>query len=433
MIKYNTNMDLAFLYERFLELRSVTTDTRKVKEGDLFFALKGPNFNGNTFADQALEMGAAFVIVDEPEVVKDDRYLLVADVLTTLQDLSNLHRRTLGIPILAITGSNGKTTTKELVNAVMSKKYKTYATVGNLNNHIGIPLTLLAMDESIEFGIVEMGANHQKEIASYCSFVEPNYGLINNVGKAHLEGFGGFEGVKKGKGELYQYLFETNGIAFINSKNEHLMEMSPFESPVLYGRNSDFYNAKFLKSDPFVTFIAGNEELVETKLVGDYNFDNILAALCIGKYFGVPSIAANQAIEQYDPTNNRSQIVKTEKNEVIMDSYNANPTSMRAAIENFASMQKRNKVLILGDMYELGEESETEHANIGALLNLLTDSTIIIVGKHMQAAAKECASAHYFETKADAVTYLEANPLVDRVILLKGSRGMGLESLMPAL
>lgn len=426
-------MELAFLYESFLESRSVTTDTRKVKAGDLFFALKGPNFNGNTFAATALEMGAAYVVVDEAEVVKDDRYILVDDVLTTLQQLSNLHRRTLGIPILAITGSNGKTTTKELVNAVMSKKYKTYATVGNLNNHIGIPLTLLAMDENIEFGIVEMGANHQKEIASYCSFVEPNYGLINNVGKAHLEGFGGFEGVKKGKGELYQYLFETNGIAFINSKNEHLMEMSPFESPVLYGRNSDFYNAKFLKSDPFVAFIAGNEELVETKLVGDYNFDNILAALCIGKYFGVPSIAANHAIEEYDPTNNRSQIVKTERNEVILDSYNANPTSMRAAIENFASLQKDNKVVILGDMYELGEESELEHATIGALLCLLTDTRIILIGKHMLAASKECASAIYMETKESAVDYLTTSPVLNSTILLKGSRGMGLESLIPLL
>ena len=424
-------MDLAFLYESFLESRSVTTDTRKVNTGDLFFALKGPNFNGNAFAEKALEMGASFVIVDEAEVVKDDRYILVDDVLTTLQDLANLHRRTLGMPILAITGSNGKTTTKELVNAVMSKKYKTYATVGNLNNHIGIPLTLLAMDESTEFGIVEMGANHQKEIASYCTIVEPNYGLINNVGKAHLEGFGGFEGVKIGKGELYQYLFDTNGIAFIHSKNEDLMGMSPFESPILYGRNSDFYSAKFLKSDPFVAFIAGNEELVETKLIGDYNFDNILAALCIGKYFGVPSIAANQAIEEYDPTNNRSQIVKTEKNELILDSYNANPTSMRAAIENFASLQKGNKVLVLGDMYELGEESEQEHAIIGALLNLLSDTKVILIGKHMRAAFKECASAHYFETKDTAVEYLKGNLITESTILLKGSRGMGLETLVP--
>lgn len=424
-------MDLAFLYESFLESRSVTTDTRKVKTGDLFFALKGPNFNGNTFAEKALEMGASFVIVDEAEVVKDDRYILVDDVLTTLQELANLHRRTLGVPILAITGSNGKTTTKELVNAVMSKKYKTYATVGNLNNHIGIPLTLLAMDESIEFGIVEMGANHQKEIASYCTIVEPNYGLINNVGKAHLEGFGGFEGVKKGKGELYQYLFKTNSIAFIHSKNEDLMGMSLFESPILYGRNSDFYNAKFLKSDPFVAFIAGNEELVETKLIGDYNFDNILAALCIGKYFGVPSIAANKAIEEYDPTNNRSQIVKTEKNELILDSYNANPTSMRAAIENFASLQKENKVLVLGDMYELGEESEQEHAMIGALLNLLSDTKIILIGKHMKAAFNECTSAQYFETKEAAVEYLKENSILSSIILLKGSRGMGLETLAP--
>ena len=423
-------MDLAFLYESFLESRSVTTDTRKVNTGDLFFALKGPNFNGNAFAEKALEMGASFVIVDEAEVVKDDRYILVDDVLTTLQDLANLHRRTLGMPILAITGSNGKTTTKELVNAVMSKKYKTYATVGNLNNHIGIPLTLLAMDESTEFGIVEMGANHQKEIASYCTIVEPNYGLINNVGKAHLEGFGGFEGVKIGKGELYQYLFDTNGIAFIHSKNEDLMGMSPFESPILYGRNSDFYSAKFLKSDPFVAFIAGNEELVETKLIGDYNFDNILAALCIGKYFGVPSIAANKAIEEYDPTNNRSQIVKTEKNELILDSYNANPTSMRAAIENFASLQKGNKVLVLGDMYELGEESEQEHAIIGALLNLLSDTKVILIGKHMRAAFKECASAHYFETKDTAVEYLKGNLITESTILLKGSRGMGLETLI---
>jgi UDP-N-acetylmuramoyl-tripeptide--D-alanyl-D-alanine ligase len=424
-------MDIAFLYESFLEHRSVSTDTRKVKQGDLFFALKGPNFNGNTYAEKALELGASFVVVDEADVVKDDRYILVDDVLTTLQQLANLHRRTLGMPILAITGSNGKTTTKELVNAVMSKKYKTYATKGNLNNHIGIPLTILAMDESIEFGIVEMGANHQREIASYCDIVEPNYGLINNVGKAHLEGFGGFEGVKIGKGELYQYLFDTNGLAFIHSKNEDLMEISPFESPILYGRNSDYYNAKFLKSDPFVVLIAGNEELVETKLIGDYNFDNILAALCIGKYFGVPSIAANQAIEEYDPTNNRSQIMKTDKNELILDSYNANPTSMRAAIENFASMQKANKVFILGDMYELGAESEQEHATIGILLNVLSDTKKILIGEHMKAAFKECADASYFETKMQAVDYFQSNRIENATILLKGSRGMGLESLVP--
>jgi UDP-N-acetylmuramoyl-tripeptide--D-alanyl-D-alanine ligase len=424
-------MDIAFLYESFLEHRSVSTDTRNVKQGDLFFALKGPNFNGNTYAEKALELGASFVVVDEGDVVKDDRYVLVDDVLTALQQLANLNRRTLGMPILAITGSNGKTTTKELVNAVMSKKYKTYATKGNLNNHIGIPLTILAMDESIEFGIVEMGANHQREIASYCDIVEPNYGLINNVGKAHLEGFGGFEGVKIGKGELYQYLFDTNGLAFIHSKNEDLMEMSPFESPILYGRNSDYYNAKFLKSDPFVVLIAGNEELVETKLIGDYNFDNILAALCIGKYFGVPSIAANQAIEEYDPTNNRSQIMKTDKNELILDSYNANPTSIRAAIENFASMQKANKVLILGDMYELGSESELEHATIGILLNVVSDTKKILIGEHMKAAFKECADAHYFENKTQAVDYLQSNPIMDATILLKGSRGMGLESLVP--
>jgi UDP-N-acetylmuramoyl-tripeptide--D-alanyl-D-alanine ligase len=246
-----------------------------------------------------------------------------------------------------------------------------------------------------------------------------------------LEGFGGFEGVKKGKGELYQYLFKTNSIAFIHSKNEDLMGMSLFESPILYGRNSDFYNAKFLKSDPFVAFIAGNEELVETKLIGDYNFDNILAALCIGKYFGVPSIAANKAIEEYDPTNNRSQIVKTEKNELILDSYNANPTSMRAAIENFASLQKENKVLVLGDMYELGEESEQEHAMIGALLNLLSDTKIILIGKHMKAAFNECTSAQYFETKEAAVEYLKENSILSSIILLKGSRGMGLETLAP--
>lgn len=424
-------MDIAFLYESFLEHRSVCTDTRKVKQGDLFFALKGPNFNGNTYAETALDLGASFAIVDEADVVKDDRYILVEDVLRSLQQLANHHRRTLGMPILAITGSNGKTTTKELVNAVMRKKYKTYATEGNLNNHIGIPLTLLAMDESIEFGIVEMGANHQREIASYCEIVEPNYGLINNVGKAHLEGFGGFEGVKIGKGELYQYLFDTNGLAFIHSKNEDLMEMSPFESPILYGRNSDYYNAKFLKSDPFVALVAGNEELVETKLIGDYNFDNILAALCIGKYFGVPSIAANQAIEEYDPTNNRSQIVKTDKNELILDSYNANPTSMRAAIENFASMQKENKVLILGDMYELGAESEQEHATIGILLNVLTDCKKILIGEHMKAAYVECGDAIYFEHKNQAVAYFQANAIIGSTILLKGSRGMGLESLAP--
>ena len=426
-------MDITFLHELFLQNRSVTTDTRKINTGDLFFALKGPNFNGNTFADTALSMGAAYVIIDEAEVVKDDRYILVNDVLSALQLLANYHRKTLGIPILAITGSNGKTTTKELVNAVMSKKYNTYATVGNLNNHIGIPLTLLAMDETIEFGIVEMGANHQHEIEAYCQIVEPNYGLINNVGKAHLEGFGGFEGVKKGKGELYQYLLETNGTAFINSRNNDLMEMSPFENPVLYGSEGDYYNASFLKSDPFVTFVAGNEDLVETKLVGKYNFDNILAALCIGKYFGVPSLTANRAVEEYDPTNNRSQIARTPYNEVILDAYNANPTSMRAAIDNFASIIKENKVLILGDMYELGEESEKEHREIGTLLTKVYDARIFLIGANMKFASEQCTEAIYFTDKAAFVAYLESTPITQSTILLKGSRGMGLESLMPLL
>lgn len=417
------------LYTYFLQYPKVSTDTRKIEKDSIFFALKGANFNGNAFAAQALESGAAFVVIDEAAYKVSDKCLLVEDVLTALQQLARLHRRTLNIPVIAITGSNGKTTSKELVNAVLSKKYKTYATVGNLNNHIGIPLTLLSLSKDIELAVVEMGANHQKEIEGYCQYAEPNFGLITNIGKAHLEGFGGMEGVKKGKGELYQYLNATGGKVFLHSSNETLKSITNLKDPVTYANPGDYYQAEYLDSNPVVRFKAENGEEIVTHLAGGYNYDNIVAALCIGKYFGVDAKVANNAIREYNPTNNRSQIVKTERNTLIMDCYNANPSSMKVAIENFNQASFPNKIAVLGDMFELGEDSAKEHAAIGELLSQCDIHKVLLCGKWMVEAKKNNPTAEYFESKDALVSYIKSQSFSNATVLLKGSRGMGLEVL----
>lgn len=422
-------MDICSVYSKYLECTSVCTDTRKIENDSIFFALKGPNFNANSMAAQALEAGAKYAVIDEAAYKTDDRYIVTQDVLTTLQELAKYHRKQLNIPIIAITGSNGKTTTKELTNAVLGTSYFTYATQGNLNNHIGVPLTLLAMKKGVEIGIVEMGANHQQEIAFYCSIAAPTHGIITNIGKAHLEGFGGVEGVKKGKGELYDYLGAHGGRAFVNSGSQVLTEMAAgLSEAVFYPQHKDYYHCSLLEEGgPLLTFKAEDGEICETRLIGKYNFENIAAALCIGKFFKVRPALANMAVAAYDPTNNRSQVFKKKSNTLVLDAYNANPSSMKAAIENFKAMPAENKILVLGDMFELGGESQYEHEALGKLLNELKPGKTLLCGMEMSAAARNHPEALYFQNREGLEQWIKAHPFQGATVLIKGSRGMGLE------
>lgn len=427
-------MDILALYEKFKQSTGVCTDTRKIKEGNLFFALKGPNFNANKLADQALELGASYAVIDDAEFDKGERFILVEDGLTALQQLANYHRKQLHIPIIGITGSNGKTTTKELTRNVLSTKYNVLATKGNLNNHIGVPLTLLSIDDSIEIAIIEMGANHVGEIAALCLIAEPTHGLITNIGKAHLEGFGGIEGVIRGKSEMYHWLIEHEGVIFVNSQNEILSNIAQkrIKAPVYYPAKGDFLHLNLIEAKPEIVFEDENGDRVNTSLSGAYNFENMATALCVGKYFGVDPQQANAAVANYIPDNNRSQILKKGTNTIIMDAYNANPTSMKAALENLALM-KGDKIAILGDMFELGAESELEHAAVGIQTLGLALEQVIFCGENMKAAAATNRDALYFETKQALNDYLGTQTWEGKIILLKGSRGMGLESLLDYL
>ncbi len=422
-------MSIAQIYKLYLEHRSVSTDTRKIKAGDIFFALKGPNFDANAFASKALEAGASYAVIDDEQYKINDRYILVEDVLKTLQALALHHRRKLNIPVIGITGSNGKTTTKELIRNVLSTTYKTYATVGNLNNHIGVPLTLLSIDESVEVAIIEMGANKIGDIQELVEIAEPTHGLITNIGHAHTEGFGGIEGVIRGKSELYQFLIAHEGEVFINSQNEILHNMSKrFAKPLHYPAAGDFYHCRFLEASPFVKLETEEGEVIETQLIGSYNFENIAAALCIGKYFEVPADKANKAISDYVPSNNRSQVVKKGTNTIIMDAYNANPNSMEAAINNFQKMEASRKVVILGDMFELGDYSLQAHTKLGDQVSKGGFETVIFCGKSIQAALSSNPGAHYFEDKATLNEFLQKQNFIDTLILVKASRGIGLEN-----
>ncbi|HYG39258.1 MAG TPA: UDP-N-acetylmuramoyl-tripeptide--D-alanyl-D-alanine ligase [Cytophagales bacterium] len=424
-------MNIPDLYKKYLECEAVSTDTRKILPRCLFVALKGGNFNGNQFAEQALNSGAKYALVDEKEFAKDERYLLVEDCLTALQKIANHHRRQLNIPFIAITGSNGKTTTKELVSAVLSKKYKTLATVGNLNNHIGVPLTLLSIKKDIEIAVIEMGANHQQEIKMLCEIAEPTHGLITNIGKAHLAGFGGPEGVKKGKGELYDFLYQNSGTVFVNTRSEILKEIaSKFADPVLYPGENEFSHTEFISASPFIKYQdeAGNE--ITTQLLGSYNFDNIATALCVGKFFDVPLEKANDAVSNYNPSNNRSQIIEKRTNKIILDAYNANPSSMKVAIENLMSIDAPRKAVVLGDMFELGEEAVEEHKKVGELLNASNFDLVILTGKLMAEALENIPRAYYFPDQFSLRNWLTDHEIEGHYILIKGSRGMGLEVLV---
>ncbi|MFC3978036.1 UDP-N-acetylmuramoyl-tripeptide--D-alanyl-D-alanine ligase [Belliella kenyensis] len=429
-------MSIATLYQHFLQSTGVSTDTRKIGQGNMFFALKGPNFNANEFASRALEMGASWVVVDEEAVVpsKKDQYLLVDDVLTALQQLANHHRRQLDIPVIGLTGSNGKTTSKELLHAVLKKKYNTSATLGNLNNHIGVPLTLLAIGRDVEIAIVEMGANKPGDIKELCDIAEPTHGFITNIGKAHLEGMGGPEGVLKTKTELFQHLRESNGVVFINTLDPILANMSKrFANPILYPSKGDFCEVEFIDANPFVRFRVENmDKSFLSAMIGSYNFGNIATAITVGKYFGVSIEDAAHAIVTYKPANMRSQLIEKRSNLIILDAYNANPSSMEVAIRTFGEMTgKKHKMVILGDMYELGESTASEHMSLGELVGEYDFDKICFTGQYIQSAlSKAPMKSLYFPDPFSFRNWLQDSKFEDYLILIKGSRGMKLEGLV---
>ncbi|HEX2607791.1 MAG TPA: UDP-N-acetylmuramoyl-tripeptide--D-alanyl-D-alanine ligase [Flavisolibacter sp.] len=426
-------MNIPELYSLYLQYPSVQTDTRKLRSGDIFFALKGPSFNGNQFAQKALEAGAAYAVIDEAEYEVAGKTILVEDVLIALQQLAKYHRQQFAIPFLAITGSNGKTTTKELIHAVLSTTFITYTTEGNLNNHIGVPLTLLKIRPDAQMAVIEMGANHQREIASYCEIVLPTHGLITNCGKAHLEGFGGVEGVRKGKGELFDHLRAHKGTAFMMKDYDYLRDMSKGIPEIIsYGTSDAEVVGQASKTDPFleVTFTKGLEGTIHTQLVGAYNLPNILAAVTIGNYFKVPAEKTRSAIEAYAPSNSRSQLVQKGDSKIILDAYNANPSSMKAAIENFAGAAGEQKILVLGAMAELGEESLEEHKMILSEINKHTWKDVLLVGGDFQKLEHPYQT---FATATEAGQWLKNHRDGAAYYLVKGSRSMQMEKVVEYL
>ena len=424
-------MQIKELYELFLAHPSVETDTRKLKAGDIFFALKGPNFDANQFAQKALLDGAAYTVVDEYDGPDDSRILKVTDVLNSLQELAKYHRQQFNIPFIAITGSNGKTTTKELVHEVLSSTFKTYTTQGNLNNHIGIPLTILKVKADAEIAIIEMGANHQKEIEAYCQYTLPTHGIITNCGKAHLEGFGGEAGVRKGKGELFDYLKAVKGTVFIMNDYEYLQEIAKGMAEIkTYGTRDAEITGEVKNSAGFleVLITKGAEiDTIYTQLIGEYNLPNVLAAVAVGKYFKVADEKIKLALENYTPSNSRSQLIEKGSNKIILDAYNANPSSMKAAIENFAKMEGGNKVLLLGGMMELGAESIAEHQNIISLIDNYKWKAVVLVGGDYHKLKHSYVN---FENATQAREWLQQQNFTNTQLLVKGSRSMQMEKVL---
>ncbi len=430
------------IYSLFLNCKQkITTDTRNLEEGSVFFALKGDNFNANLFAVSAINGGCSYAIVDDKAVANNTTILYVQNVLETLQQLAKHHRSQLKIPIIGITGSNGKTTNKELIHAVLSKKYRTYATKGNFNNHIGVPLTLLAITEQHEIAIVEMGANHQGEIELLSKLSNPDFGLITNIGKAHLEGFGGEEGVKKGKGELYKHLKNKKGKIFINADDTVLMSLCGDLDKITYGLNEEFdvYGSLITNSE-YVEFSwntkqqpLDNSSIIKTHLFGHYNFINVLCAACIGNYFGVETTAINTALADYIPEMNRSQVKKTKHNTLILDAYNANPSSMKLAVAHFINQDFKSKLFILGDMLELGDYSKAEHERILIQLSNNQIKEAMLVGPLFFELKSQFPNYHFFENGNAAELYLKNHLIRDTTILIKGSRGIKLEKLVESL
>jgi len=424
-----------FIYKEFEKSYHVTIDSRKVQPGSIFFALKGENNDGNTFAPSALKNGAALAVIDDPQYMTKG-CVLVENALIELQQLANYHRNKIKAQIFAITGSNGKTTTKELLYTVLSRKFNTNATVGNLNNHIGVPLTLLSITPDVDFAIIEMGANHPGDIHELCRIAEPDYGLITNIGKAHLGGFGGFEGVKNTKGELYKFLVSKKGTIFYNHQNSILIDLLKSyeaQNAIPYSNFVDDCIIDETNTNPFLSLTIKEKENkveIQTNLVGNYNVENVMAAYAVGRYFSVDITSIIDAIESYVPSNNRSQLIKTQNNTVIMDAYNANPTSMENALRNLAKLSASKKVAILGEMLELGEYSAEEHKKIVDLASSMNFDKIILVGKGF---ASINGNFHYFDSALECVDYLRHNPLINATVLVKGSRGVKLEQVIHVL
>jgi UDP-N-acetylmuramoyl-tripeptide--D-alanyl-D-alanine ligase len=421
------------IYQVYKQYPIISTDSRKIEQNCIFFALKGENFNGNKYAESALEKGAAIAVIDEVEYSSTKNTFLVNDVLQTLKDLANMHRKKLRIPILAITGSNGKTTTKELTSNVLAQKFKVCFTEGNLNNHIGVPLTLLRMNSDTQFGVVEMGANHQGEIAELCKIAEPDFGIITNIGKAHLEGFGSFEGVIKTKSELYDYINKNNGTIFYNSDNEILTKLtSEIQNKISFGKTNASFTGELLSSPPFVHVKANFKKGVlylNTNLTGDYNFENVLAAACIGNYFEVDPLEIQKALKNYYPQNNRSQLITKNNLKIIMDAYNANPTSMQASIKSFMSNISNQSILILGDMLELGDYSSEEHKAVLELMKTYPSAKVFTVGQNFKEIAPEFNCQSFLNVE-DLCEFLNHSPIITGDILIKGSRGIKLEKVL---
>lgn len=429
-------IDIPSLYTIFLRYPVVTTDSRNIPANSIFFALKGANFNGNLFAAEALQKGAAYAVIDQEEFAVDNRLILVQDVLNCLQELARYHRDQLRLPILAITGTNGKTTTKELVASVLSKKFKVNFTQGNLNNHIGVPLTLLSMNKNTEFGVVEMGASHPGEIKILCEIANPDYGIITNIGKAHLEGFGSFEGVIQTKSELYNFLKAKGGKCFINADNPILVKQAQGLEQIKYGQSSAYFMAgESAITDHYLVVKALFPKgwlYLKSKLVGDYNFENLLAAACVGKYFEIDPLFIQTALAEYTPSNNRSQLIRNEKNTIIMDAYNANPTSMMAALQNFSNLKNDQKCIILGDMLELGESSPQEHQLITDYIESQDYNEIYLVGPIFMNTSDRTKKKK-FDTVELLTNYLKTQPIENKIILIKGSRGIHLEKILELL
>ncbi len=424
-------MNVEELHQLFLEYPKVITDTRKIEKGSLFFALRGPNFNGNTFAKEALEKGAEYAVIDQSEFHLDNETILVDDVLNTLQKLATYHRNYSKATVISLTGSNGKTTTKELINAVLSKKYKTIATQGNLNNHIGVPLTLLRIEEETEIAIIEMGANHQKEIELLSTISQPDFGYITNFGKAHLEGFGGVEGVIKGKSELYDYLIANGRSVFMNADDPIQKEkLSSYIKKFGFSQqDSQFFNIKLLGANPYVE-LTFEETKVRTQLTGAYNFPNCCAAILMGKYLNVPPYLIKEVLETYVPENNRSQILEKKGHKIVLDAYNANPTSMQAALESFVKIEGEYKFLFLGDMFELGEDAKNEHQSIADLAANLGFENVVLVGEHF---AETTTQFQLFDSFESLKKSFDFKGLPKGHLLIKGSRGMAMERILDLL
>lgn len=416
------------LYKLFRESEGICTDSRKTKEGQLFFALSGQNFNGNEFAQQAISQGASYAVIDKQEFRKNEQYIVVPDVLKSLQELGQYHRIKLGIPVIAITGSNGKTTTKELISTVLQKKFNVSYTQGNLNNHIGVPLTLLTFTRETEIGVVEMGANHEHEIEQLCRIAQPDFGIITNIGKAHLEGFGSYEGVIRAKNELYEFCKINGKKVFVHGNDELLMKLSSEINRIIYGSSDSFeISGSIVSSDPCLS-LQWKNQLINSQLVGEYNFPNLMAAVALGSYFKIKPDEINEAISNYSPQNNRSQLKKTSHNTLYIDAYNANPSSMELSILNFSKIKGQKKILILGDMFELGESSATEHQKILDLVASLKFEKAFFIGKHFYSLKNSFVhTADFFPTTDELNQFLTQKQISGYDILLKASRGIQLE------